>query len=135
MKVTKLIKEYVAEQVAVKCPETKMEKRYKEKLDEMQLKAEELNEKVKNYALDLCEQANKDLDIDNWEKDDRFHLYGSYAHISSGYNNPYAKNLNFLKNKRKEKINEAVKNILINLELGATKAELDEMLKKLGEEG
>lgn len=134
MKVTKLIKEYVAEQVAAKHPETEAEKMCRERLAELKDKAEELNEKVKNYALALCEQANKDLNIADWEKDDRFHLYVSYTYISSGYNNPYAKELKSLANNRNKKISSTIKDILINLELGATKAELDEMLKNLGED-
>lgn len=133
MKVTRLIREYVAEQVAAKYPETEAEKQYKEKLARIRNKEEELNKKIKDYALDLCEQANKDLDIDNWEREDHFHLYNYCSYISDGYNNPYARNLNSLKEERTKKINEAVKNILVNLELGATKAELDMMLRKLGE--
>lgn len=135
MKVTKLIREYVAEQVAAKYPETEAEKRYAKEIKIIEDKVQELNEKLKNYALDLCEQANKDLGIEDWAIDDHIHLYCPTRHLlSSGWNSPYAKSLNSLKSERTKKISEAVKNILVNLELGATKAELDEMLKKLGEE-
>ena len=136
MKITKLIKEYVAEQVAAKYPETELEKQYTKEIKNITNKTEELNKKIKDYALDLCKQANKDLGIDDWAASDQLHIspYGGTS-ISYGYNNIYDIKRRALCNDRKEKINEAVKNILVNLELGATKAELDEMLKKLGEEG
>lgn len=134
MKVTKLIREYVAEQVAAKYPETEAEKQYQEKLDKIQNKVDELDNQIKQYALNLCEQANEDLGINIWaDKKDKIHLT-SYNIIASGsYSNPYAMNLKALKSDRNKKINEAIKNILVNLELGATKAELDMMLRKLGE--
>lgn len=135
MKVTKLIKEYVAEQVAAKYPETECEKLYQEKLDEIQNKTDELNNQIKEYALKLCQQANKDFGIDVWaDKNDKIHLSSCYCIVSGPYNNPYAINLRTLKNERNKKINDTIKNILVNLELGATKAELDEMLKNLGED-
>ena len=136
MKVTKLIREYVAEQVMAKYPETEGEKLYQEKLDEIQNKTDELNNQIKEYASKLCQQANKDLGIDIWaDKNDKIHLSSCYCIASSGsYNNPYATNLRTLKNDRNKKINDTIKNILVNLELGATKAELDEMLKNLGED-
>lgn len=135
MKVTRLIKEYVAEQVTAKYPETEDEKLYKEKLDKIQDKIEELEEKIKSYAAVLCEEANKEFGIEDWEEDDKIHLYDSRRTIlSSGWNNPYIKECSTLKNDRNKKISDTIKNILVNLELGATKAELDEMLKKLGEE-
>ena len=136
MKVTKLIREYVAEQVTAKYPETEAEKLYQEKLDKIQNKTDELNKQIKEYALKLCKQANEDLGIDVWaDKNDKIHLSSCYNVASSGsYNNPYAINLQILKNDRNKKINDTIKNILVNLELGATKAELDEMLKNLGED-
>jgi len=96
----------------------------------------EVYEKLKDYALDLCEQANKDLGIEDWAIADHIHLspYGGTSISYNSCNNDYAISRRTLQNERTEKINEAVKNILVNLELGATKAELDEMLKKLGED-
>ena len=135
MKVTRLIREYVAEQVAAKYPETEAEKQYIKEIKIIEDKVQELNEKLKDYALDLCEQANKDLGIDDWAADDHVHLYSPTRYLlSSGWNNPYKKSLNSLKDERTKKINNAIKDILVNLELGATKAELDMMLRKLGEE-
>lgn len=135
MKVTRLIREYVAEPVMAKYPETEDEKQYTKEIKIIEDKVQELNEKVKDYALDLCEQANKDLGIDNWAIDDHIHLYSPTKYLlSSGWNNPYVKSLNSLKEERTKKINDTIKNILVNLELGATKAELDEMLKNLGED-
>lgn len=136
MKVTKLIREYVAEQVTAKYPETEAEKLYQEKLDKIQNKTDELNNQIKEYSLKLCKQANEDLGIEVWaDKNDKIHLSSCYNVASSGsYNNPYAINLRSLKEERTKKINKAIKDILVNLELGATKAELDMMLRKLGEE-
>lgn len=134
MKVTRLIREYVAEQVAAKYPETEAEKQYTKEIKIIEDKVQELNEKIKDYALDLCEQANKDLGIDDWAIDDHVHLYSPTRYLlSSGWNNPYIRSLNSLKEERTKKINNAIKDILVNLELGATKAELDMMLRKLGE--
>ena len=134
MKVTKLIREYVAEQVAAKYPETETEKQYTKEIKAIEDKVQEVNSKIKDYALSLCEQANKDLGIEDWDKNDRISSarYGYSA--SYGYNNPYDKSRRSLREERTKKINNAIKDILVNLELGATKAELDMMLRKLGEE-
>lgn len=135
MKVTRLIKEYVAEQVTAKYLETEDEKLYKEKLDKIQDKIKELEEKIKSYAAALCEEANKELGIEDWEEDDKIHLYDSRRTIlSSGWNNPYTKKRSTLQNDRNKKISDTIKNILVNLELGATKAELDMMLNNLRED-
>ena len=63
MKVTKLIREYVAEQVMAKYPETEAEKLYQKKLDEIQNKTDELNKQVKEYGLKLCKQANEKTSV------------------------------------------------------------------------
>ena len=136
MKVTKLIREYVQEQVTAKYPETEAEKAYKERLDEMQDKINEAEEKINNYSWAICEQLNKEFEIDDWEEDEKVHLYNPNRTILAyGWNNPYVQSRNKLLNNRNQKIKDTIKNILVNLELGATKAELDEMLKKLGKEG
>lgn len=134
MKVTKLIKEYVAEQVAAKYPETEAEKQYTKEIEAIEDKVQEINSKIKDYALSLCEQANKDLGIEDWDKNDCISSarYGYSANY--GYNNPYDKNRRSLREERTKKINNAIKDILVNLELGATKAELDMMLRNLGED-
>lgn len=131
MRVTKTIKEYITEQVKAKFPITEEEKSLKEKLEEIDDKAEQIEKQVRKYAVDLCKTANKDFKIDHWDELDNIYIYT--CRIVSGSNNPYEKELRILRSKRNEKINKKVKDIIVTLELGGTKADLDKMLAEVGE--
>lgn len=133
MRVTKVIREYITEQVKAKFPITEEEKFYQEFSKIANKKAEELQEKIKNYKKELAKQANKELGIEDWENDDGLHFSTSYNIPVMGYNNPYIQKARKAEQERKEKINKVIKDIIVTLELGGTKADLDKMLAEVGE--
>lgn len=134
MRVTKVIREYITEQVKAKFPITEEEKFYQEFNKTVNKKAEELQEKVKKYQAELAKQANRELGIEDWENDDVLHFCStSYIFPVIGYNNPYIQKARKAEQERKEKINKTIRDIIITLELGGTKADLDKMLAEVGE--
>lgn len=134
MRVTKVIKEYITEQVKAKFPITEEEKFYNEFNKIADKKATEIQEKLKEYRKQLAKIANIDLGIDDWEEDEKLHFSSnSYNCPSVGWNNPYKQKASKASQERQNKINETVKNIIVTLELGGTKADLDKMLAEVGE--
>lgn len=133
MRVTKLIKEYVEEQVKAKYPQTAEEKALKEFETKLENKQEILNDTIKKYAEELCQEANKELGIENWDENRKF-APNSYCYnlVSfSLYNSELGIKAEEARRERNKKITDTIKEILINLELGATKTDLDEMLSKI----
>ena len=74
MRVTKTIKDYITEQVKAKFPVTEEEKSLKEKLEEIDDKADQIERQVRKYAVDLCKTANKDCKIDHWDEFDNIYI-------------------------------------------------------------
>lgn len=133
MRVTKTIKEYITKRVKVKFPMAEEEKAVRQKIEEIDDRVEQINKKIKEYALDLCETANKDLQIYHWDVLDKIHINNGNFYANSGWNSPYQQKLNTLRSERENKVNEKVKDIIVTLELGGTKADLDKMLAEVGE--
>lgn len=128
MRVTKIIKEYVEETVnGIYDPIIQnCSKEYSEKRNEV----EEILEKMVNEFDVAAKKVIKEhgFTIDSW--------YGREEHIVGHTCNFGKKEYESIANKRNELRDEKrrkIQDILVNLELGGTKAELDEMLKNLRE--
>ena len=129
MRVTKIIKEYVEETVnGIYDPIIQnCSKEYSEKRNEV----EEILEKMVNEFDVAAKKVIKEhgFTIDSW--------YGREEHIVGHTCNFGKKEYESIANKRNELRDEKrrkIQDILVNLELGGTKAELDEMLKNIREE-
>ena len=133
MRVTKLIREYVEEQVGAipkfKNPTT-AEQEYKA-----------LTSKISNFQNSIDKEIDESVReaIENFRK---VHNLGEDVNIEvschtkvtwSTYNSDIANKSRKAERKRKEERDNAIRDILLTLELGGTRAELDEMLKKLAE--
>ena len=129
MRVTKIIKEYVEETVnGIYNPIIEnCSKDYSKKKNEVEDILEKMVDEFNAAAKKMIEEHG--FTIDSW--------CGEEKHIISYTCNFGKKEYESIANKRNELRDEKrrkIQDILVNLELGGTKAELDEMLKNIREE-
>lgn len=130
MRVTKTIKEYIEKRVKAIMPTTTPE----EEAYEAERRCYEdfrnsAQDKLKAFAESLIAKFYEESGI---RPSETFKIKPN-SWIGIGYDGQlpsYAKS-NTAKNKRVKEINEAIENIIVTLELGGTKAELEEMLNSL----
>lgn len=129
MRVTKLIREYVEETVnGIYEPLIKnCDGDYYEKKKEVKKILEKLADEFDTTAKKIIKENG--FSIDSW--DDREKTIITYTcNFGNKEYMPILEKRRKLRDEKKQK----VQDILVNLELGGTKAELDEMLKKIKEE-
>ena len=129
MRVTKLIREYVEETInGIYEPLIKnCDGDYYEKKKEVEKILEKLADEFDVAAKKIIKENG--FSIDSW--DDREKTIITYTcNFGSKEYMPILEKGRKLRNEKKQKVQE----ILLTLELGGTKAELDEMLKKIKEE-
>ena len=135
MRVTKLIREYVEKSVAKAMPNKK------EEADKIQVEYEEMTKDINDYAKkrmsEFAEKHKGDIrgyysgyGYDQFEKEKKYLIKEVHAYIPSIRTKPsdeiYEEN-----KKLAEARKNAIEDILINLELGGTKADLDRMIAEL----
>ena len=133
MRVTKLIREYIEETVSSMpkfknlTPEEQEYKALQSKLTAFQNSVdkevnESVTEAIENFRITHNLSADIKLEI------------SCYTKVNwSTYNSDLADKARKAERERKEAKDSAIKDILLSLELGADRKELDEMLKKLAE--
>ena len=125
MRVTKLVREYIEREVSKKFNEKDLElKQTQESYEKARLQFEKELEKIRTKADAEVEKAIKSCGYVGSREE--------YVEISTySITNPYYNELHQRKNKlakiKKDKVNE----ILITLELGGTRSDLDDMLSKI----
>ena len=134
MRVTKIIKEYVEKTVSA-LPKFKNESPEEIKYNEMHSKIEKFKSGVADEVEAFVKEAiERFREENNSPSDIKIKFQTSYYPISSDMWLSEIKNAaDKQKNARVAAKHKAIEEILVNLELGGTKAELDEMLKKLAE--
>lgn len=129
MRVTRLIREYVEETInGIYEPLIKnCDGDYYEKKKEVETILEKLADEFDTAAKKIIKENG--FSIDSW--DDREKTIITYTcNFGNKEYMPILEKRRKLRDEKKQKIQD----ILVNLELGGTKAELDEMLKKIKEE-
>ena len=133
MRVTKLIREYVEETVSAMpkfkdlTPEEQEYKVLQSNITEFQNSVdkevdESVAEAIENFRITHSLGADVKLEV------------SCHTKVNWGtYNSDLANKARKAERERKEARDNAIKEILLNLELGADRKELDEMLKKLAE--
>jgi hypothetical protein len=131
MRATKLIKDYVTKKVYEAYPKTAEELAWEELKNKLGNAREKADEIIKEYA----EKVIAELNIKNgFENDYCLEVEKHYSLVTFGscFNseiyNAYCK----AREQRIKKIDETIEEILINLELGGTRKDLDEMLANIG---
>jgi vacuolar-type H+-ATPase catalytic subunit A/Vma1 len=131
MRVTKLIREYVEKKVNESYPKSVAELVYEEHGRKINDAITEANEKVYEYAKALAEELNAKY---GFPADSNLTACDHYNTVSNRYNydseiyRAYRK----AKDERQQKIEEKIEEILLTLELGGSKADLDKMLANIG---
>ena len=131
MKVTKLIREYVEEKVRESYPKTVAELVWEKHEKSINEAITEVNEKVFEYTKKLAEELNAKY---GFPADSNLTACDHHNSVRNKYNydaeiyQAYRK----AREEREQKINEKIKEILVTLELGGSKADLDEMLANIG---
>lgn len=131
MRATKLIKEYVEKQVKARFPKSMDEILWDHETERMSKAITEANEKIEEYAQKIVAELNEKY---NFSEEYKLKEYRDRCYVS---NTSTYDCKNYLASRkareaREKKINETIENILITLELGGTKAELEEMLNNIG---
>jgi hypothetical protein len=123
MRVTKRIAEYVTKEVEKAIPYDKPVTDYQAACARMDKLKTEINDKVCDYARKLCEEANASLPEGFVIK-----LNSDYPVTSTSWCSPMDRAANSHRQKVRDQRSAAVESILVSLELGATKAELANLI-------
>lgn len=123
MRVTKIIREYVEKTVTAKMPYGAPSAEYKAACTQMCDLKTEVNDKVVAYAKKLCEEATAKLPEGFYVK-----LHSNFPITSDSYNSPLQCAAVSHERATREKRAEAIESILLELELGATKADLERLI-------
>ena len=128
MRVSKVVKEYIEKQVCAKFPKS-----------ENEIKAEEVSSlvtKANQEMLELMDKAKKEiansiiakygLTEEMGKQDSAYHEYKF-----STWNSPLEMKANTDRANRKKAINQKIEDIIVTLELGGTKADLEKMLSEI----
>ena len=123
MRVTKLIREYVEKTITAKMPYGAPSAEYKAACAQMCDLKTEVNEKVVAYAKELCAEATAQLPEGFYIK-----LPSNFHITSDSYNSPLQCAAVSHERAMCEKRAKAIESILLELELGATKADLERLI-------
>ena len=124
MRVTKIIREYVEKTITAKMPYGDPSKKFNEARKRLNNICEELNKKVESYATQLIEVANESQPVGF-----KLYLYNGYSLVcESCYDAPLAIAAGEHERAIRKKREDAIERILVELELGATKADLERLI-------
>lgn len=132
MRVTKLIREYVEKAVEAKYPKSVEELAWENEGKRMNEAITEADKRVEAFAKEVAKELNLEY---GFAEDYCLTFNKHYSPVSNKYygDSEIYKAYRKAQNERCEKIRKAIDEILISLELGGTKADLDEMLSKIGQ--
>jgi hypothetical protein len=131
MRVTKLIREYVEKKVNESYPKSFAEFAYEEHYKNINKAIEEANDKVYEYAKKLAEELNANYGFPA-ESDLSACYHCNTVRNKCNYDSEIYLAYRKAKDERQKKIAEKIEEILLTLELGGSKADLDEMLANIG---
>ena len=127
MRVSKTVREYIEKQVASKFPKTEIEL-YQEQ-------QEQLANKMNQEYYDRVEKAKAEI-ITSLAQEYKIHeeeiaIRNNYGNVFSTFNTPTAMLANTAKSERQRAVREKIDDIIVSLELGGTKADLEKMLAEI----
>ena len=123
MRVTKIIREYVEKTINEKLAYGAPTTNYNTAVSKMKDLQEEVNDQVIAYAEKLCAEATAKL-----PEGFSIKLYTDYPVTSNSYNSPLYCTARKHEDEIRKKRRESIENILVELELGATKADLERLI-------
>lgn len=130
MRVTKLIREYVEKRVNAAYPKSEAELIWEEKSRRTHEALTRANGIIEAYSKKIAEELNAEFGLGDYKLEP---FEGRNWFCASWYGDcAEYKASRKAEEERHKKIRETVEEILISLELGGTKAELEEMLANIG---
>lgn len=128
MRVSKVVREYIEKKVSEKFPKSEREL-YAEQISELVNKArEEHFKRLKQMKKELADEivAKYGLTEEMGKQDSEYHDYAFYT-----YNSPIQCRANTDKEARRKAVSQKIEDIIVALELGGTKADLEKMLEEI----
>lgn len=131
MRVTKLIREYVVKKVNESYPKSVAELVWEEHSKSLDSAVTEAHERVFEFAKKLAEELNEKY---GFPVDSNLRACNHHNSIASRYNydSEIYQASRKAREERQKKIEEKIEEILLTLELGGSKTDLDEMLANIG---
>ena len=127
MKVSKTVREYIEKQVASKFPKTEIEL-YQEQQEQIASKMnQEYYDRVEKAKAEIIASIAQEYEINEGD----IAIRNNYGNVFSTFNTPTAMKANTAKSDRQKAIKEKIDDIIVTLELGGTKADLEKMLAEI----
>lgn len=127
MRVSKTVREYIEKQVASKFPKTEIEL-YQEQ-------QEQIANKMNQEYYDRVEKAKAEIIVALAQEykihEEEIAIRNNYGNVFSTFNTPTAMKANTAKSERQKAVNAKITDIIVALELGGTKADLEKMLAEI----
>ena len=134
MRVTKLIREYVEKRVIAAYPKSEAELAWEAKSKKVNEALTKANDLINKASKKIAEEINVEfgLAVGGYRLEGREDTYHSVIYTTYYGDCEEYQACRNAEEERKKKIKETIEEILISLELGGTKADLDEMLANIG---
>ena len=127
MRVSKTVREYIEKQVASKFPKTEIEL-YQEQQEQIASKMnQEYYDRVEKAKAEIITSIAKEYEIHEGD----IAIRNNYGNVFSTFNTPTAMLANTAKSERQKAVNAKITDIIVALELGGTKADLEKMLAEI----
>ena len=127
MRVSKAVREYIEKQVASKFPKTEIEL-YQEQQEQVASKMnQEYQDRVEKAKAEIVASIAKEYEIN--ESD--IAIRHNYGNVFSTFNTPTAMKAHPAKSERQTAIRSKIEDIIVTLELGGTKADLERLLAEI----
>ena len=127
MRVSKAVREYIEKQVASKFPKTEIEL-YQEQQEQVASRMnQEYQDRVEKAKAEIVASIAKEYEIN----ESNIVIRHNYGNVFSTFNTPTAMKANTAKSERQTAIRSKIEDIIVTLELGGTKADLEKMLAEI----
>lgn len=127
MRVSKTVREYIEKQVASKFPKTENELQYEQNEQVALAMNEEYHKEIEKAKAGIIANLCKKYGI----TDDTVITRPNYGNVFSAYPTKARDKADLDRQARQRAINEKIEDIIVTLELGGTKADLERMLAEI----
>lgn len=127
MRVSKAVRDYIEKQVASKFPKTEIEL-YQEQQEQIANKMnQEYQDRVEKAKAEIITSLAQEYKI----HEEEIAIRNNYGNVFSTFNTPAAMKANTAKCERQKTIRSKIEDIIVTLELGGTKTDLEKMLAEI----
>ena len=127
MRVSKTVREYIEKQVASKFPKTENELQYEQNEQIASAMNKEYYEEIEKAKVSIIANLREKYGM----TDDTVVARMNYGNVFSAYPTKARDKADLDKQVREKAIREKIDDIIVNLELGGTKADLEKMLAEI----